>query len=226
LDNAFLPNTDMQNRVFRSMIKVGDKIVCIAPLKSIPNDDYSACFHAGDRLRVTEMIEGTMINLFHNGVGWELATKKSIGCDYHYFRTSYEGLETEQKTFRQMFYDAIGTNDLAEFVAKYGFTQDHCYSFVLQHAANHIVLSIDNPRAYLVSCFALSDLHMVDVQTLGYPSLPRIFNYRLGALTNLDGCFSDKPMDDCVEDYATDVLGGIMDAIKNPNLLESVKPKK
>lgn len=227
LDNAALPNTDLKNRLYRSVIKnEAGNIVSIAPLKSLENADFALSFQHKDKIRVTEMIEGTMINLFYDGNHWEIATKKSIGCDYHYFRTSYEGFEAEQKTFRQMFYDAIGCTDLAEFVAKYGFAEDHCYSFVLQHPANHIVLPIKDPCAYLVSCFRLTsdvDMYkMVDVYNLSYPVVPRCFNCYSGPIEPLDhGFFDGKDKVDYIVGtaesvYETDVLGGINAAIANP----------
>jgi hypothetical protein len=109
-----------------------------------------------DTIKAEEIIEGTMINLFYaKSVGkWEIATKKSVGCNYHFFRNQYfPDLVEEQKTFLQMFLD--GFNNLGKTLdecirAIPGFDESFCYSFVLQHPANHIVVPVVKPAIYLV----------------------------------------------------------------------------
>ena len=145
LENEFIPNADLENRIYRSAILSGNKLLALAPAKSLPKLTETTKFS------VNEIVEGTMINLFWdpNLGGWEIATKKGIGGKYFFFRNKYEGgEEPEQKTFRQMFLDVFPLNNLP-------FDKSYSYSFVLQHPCNHIVLSIDKPALYLVMTYKI-----------------------------------------------------------------------
>ena len=148
LENEFIPNADLKNRIFRSAVMSGDKLLALAPAKSLSNTN----FVFSQKISVNEIIEGTMINLFWdpNFQSWEIATKKGIGGNYFYFRNKYHGVpeEPEQKTFRQMFLDVFPLNNLP-------FDKSYSYSFVLQHPCNHIVLSINHPALYLVMSYKI-----------------------------------------------------------------------
>ena len=179
LDPEFISNQDISNRIYRSMISdENDNIISIAPPKSLPNDDFLRSFTTdsnstfskfsgkiiSDSVKAEEIIEGTMINLFYvKSTGkWEIATKKSVGGNYHFFRNQYfPDLEEEQKTFLQMFLDGFKNPEktLDECIrAIPGFDESFCYSFVLQHPANHIVVPIVKPAIYLVHmCRIMSD---------------------------------------------------------------------
>lgn len=247
MDSAFIANSDLENRVFRSVIAdESGKLLSVAPLKSLPNEDFGKYLNTSEpsmlnlsssRLRVTEIIEGTMINLFWNGDAWEIATKKNVGGDYFYFRNKYEGCEDlEQKSFRQMFFDCIGYNTLDQLVVN--LQKNRCYSFVIQHPANHIVNNIKEPKAYLVDCYQIEDdrrddnhdnyrFEHVDIYDYQFNvptcvSLPRVFNCDVGLTKNLDAAFFDGHVDikyilstpDSV--YDTEVLPNIKAALANP----------
>ena len=142
-------------------------ILCFAPPKSINNEAFKM-LHSPDNANNPEcllknaIIEGTMINLFYDPrrETWEIATKGAIGGKYWYYRTQYDENESVQLTFREMFCDALKVprnselNDVSLFTK---LNKDHCYSFVLQHPNNHIVLQIDEPAVYLVSVFKLHE---------------------------------------------------------------------
>lgn len=182
LDPDFISNQDISNRIYRSMISdENDNIISIAPPKSLPNDNFLRSFTTdsnstfskfsgkiiSDSVKAEEIIEGTMINLFYvKSIGkWEIATKKSVGGNYHFFRNQYfPDLEEEQKTFLQMFLDGFNNSPKSEKTldecidAIPGFDRLFCYSFVLQHPANHIVVPVIKPAIYLVHmCRIMSD---------------------------------------------------------------------
>ncbi len=175
LDSDFISNQDISNRIYRSMISdENDNVISIAPPKSLPNDDFLKANFSNfsgkiisDSIKAEEIIEGTMINLFYvKSIGkWEIATKKSVGGNYHFFRNQYfPDLVEEQKTFLQMFLDGFNNppksvKTLDECIrAIPGFDESFCYSFVLQHPANHIVVPIVKPAIYLVHmCRVMSD---------------------------------------------------------------------
>ena len=114
-----------------------------------------------DEVQTTDIIEGTMVNLFYTPEGWEIATKSAIGGHYWYYRTQYSGEDSKQKTFRQMFLDAMRVDadtplDDVPFIR--ALSKEYSYCFVVQHPENHIVLQVDEPRVWLVAMFRITDV--------------------------------------------------------------------
>ena len=140
--------------LFRSVITDGKKILSFAPPKSI-NFDFFCQTNSFDSCVIEEFVEGTMINLFWNPTtdDWNIATRSNIGANCKYNMSS-------QKTFRYMFLDAMNRQQL-EFDM---FDKKNCYSFVLQHPENRIVLPINEPKIVLTNvfrCETKDDQHIV-----------------------------------------------------------------
>jgi hypothetical protein len=187
----FVCDNDTETGAYRSVILDNEtkEVLCVAPPKSVTFDHFRdsgsvteikgvlECLLEKNQLQdshvsslvVTEMVEGTMVNLFYDKVTgtWEIASKGAIGGNYWYFRTSYEnvGYDTPQLTFRDMFLDAlqaprgIPLNDVALLNEM---PKTFIYSFVLQHPNNHIVLNITRPTLYLVAAY---QVETVDKET-------------------------------------------------------------
>jgi hypothetical protein len=85
--------------------------VSIAPSVPIPLYDFLQKYPVGtDHIQVNMMNEGTLIQLFYDTTAneWQIATKGSIGGNNRHYRTEYPGYTFRtQKTFREMFYDAL-----------------------------------------------------------------------------------------------------------------------
>ena len=163
---------------YRSAIFAGNdppnQLLCFAPPKSIEKEVFirnhpeqfsyePSVNQIPETIHITETIEGTMINLFYdsNNKIWEIASKNAVGCRYWYFRNAYTQNQ-KPRTFRDMFMDAIGEKDYADLnetklVSK--LPKNYCYSFVLQHPENHIVLDIVEPRVYLVAVYEICESH-------------------------------------------------------------------
>lgn len=150
---------DSENLEYRSVVldPESKKVLCFAPPKSVSNDKFDGLAD----VEATEIIEGTMMNLFYDGriQSWELATKGAIGGNYWYFRTQYKTTPGAlQLTFRDMFIDALreapGTklNDIALIQT---LDKSCVYSFVMQHPANHIVIPIKFPTIYIVAIYRI-----------------------------------------------------------------------
>lgn len=181
-------DNDTETGAYRSVILDNEtkEVLCVAPPKSVTFDYFKdsgsvteikgvlECLLEKNQLQdshvsslvVTEMVEGTMVNLFYDKVAgtWEIASKGAIGGNYWYFRTSYEnvGYDTPQLTFRDMFLDAlqaprgIPLNDVALLNEM---PKTFIYSFVLQHPNNHIVLNITRPTLYLVAAYQVDTVN-------------------------------------------------------------------
>lgn len=110
-----------------------------------------------DQTYINEFVEGTFIHLFYDKriSLWEIATKRAIGGNYSYFHIPGKENMTYREMIMEAFRESIDTplNQLPflEYLPK-----NHCYSFVLQHPANHIVIPILSPKMYLVSVYEIN----------------------------------------------------------------------
>jgi len=161
-DSKYLCFDDSYTGLYRSILTdEKHNILCFSPPNSLSLDHFKTKYPVmTDTIYANEVIEGTMINLFFDKrrQKWEIATRGSVGGNYWYYRTQYgyhEENTPKQKTFREMFLEAICANDdtiESSPMIEY-FPKMYSYSFVLQHKDNHIVFSIENPRLYLVSVY-------------------------------------------------------------------------
>lgn len=168
-DKKYLTNDQIKKiGLFRSVIMVDEKIVCYSPPKSLsPRLFFDTYLQTSEYVVAEELIEGTMINLFWDTVNtveprWEIATRSTIGAKCKFWQ-SEQGM-----TFRQMFLDVC--NDV-----KFDFDtldKTYCYSFVMQHPSNKIVLPIKHTKLYLTAAYELINnesiigIRYVDVSTV------------------------------------------------------------
>lgn len=168
-DNKYICNDDYKNGLYRSVIFSGlnNKLLCFTPPKSVEYDTFKNIVDNNrDSVTVTETVEGTMITLFYNTdiSNWEISTKSSVSGNYYYYRNEYfNPIKTQDSTFRNMFLDALQEprlnckTELDNCLWIYSLDKSYCYSFVLQHPDNHIVLNIPRPKLVLVSVFLMTD---------------------------------------------------------------------
>ena len=128
-----------------------NRVVCFSPPKSIPADTFIGKYpNKTTNVVAQEFIEGTMINVFWDETigltgGWEIATRNTVGATCKFYK--YE----KSKTFRDMFLEAAKKNNLyLEQLNPY-----YCYSFVLQHPDNRIVVPFKTPKLYLVGMYSI-----------------------------------------------------------------------
>jgi hypothetical protein len=143
----------------RSIIANSDnKVVCFAPQKSISAyafiDKYP---NKTIDIVAEEFVEGTMINVFWDekiGLtgGWEIATRNTVGATSSFYKSS-------NKTFREMFLEAAKecNLNLDTLNALY------CYSFVLQHPSNRIVVPFEKPNLYLIGVYHIDNSDMNNI---------------------------------------------------------------
>lgn len=129
------------------------RVVCFAPPKSVSFDEFTQKYPSDD-VDIAEFVEGTMINVFFDpDVGetgeWVIATRNNVGAVCSFYKnitTTYK-----QKTFREMFMEAVQQCNL-DF---YQLDTQICYSFVLQHPENRIVVPVFKPKLYLVGIYKI-----------------------------------------------------------------------
>lgn len=146
--------TDLINSygLCRSIIINGsNNIVSFAPPKSLRSDVFIHKYpNKSDNLLAQEFIEGTMVNVFWDtNIGlcgaWEIATRNIVGATSSFYK------KNPNKSFRDMFLEAANYNNLILD----NLNKSFCYSFVLQHPNNRIVVPFMNPQLYLVAVYQI-----------------------------------------------------------------------
>ena len=164
-DRDFVCDDNDCLRLCKSLIYDKTDLLCMAPPKSISYQKFTQLFEFdNENIEVSQLIEGTMINMFynHNVDKWIISTRGAIGGQYFYFRNQYyqdKYNECRQVSFYDMFMEALqtGQNDeLNNLTIMKLFDKGHTYSFVLQHPDNHIVIPIERPKLYLVAIHKLA----------------------------------------------------------------------
>ena len=122
------------------------EVVSFSPAKSMTYDFFMES-EMNDSVIGMEFIEGTMINIFwHNG-SWEISTKSVLGGKNGFYNYP------NAKTFKMMFDEACQGSMLdIEILDK-----TKCYSFVLQHPENRIVIPYDKPQIYLIAVYSIQN---------------------------------------------------------------------
>jgi hypothetical protein len=176
--------------LFRSVIlNSDDEFLSFSPPKSIAYKEFIEKHPEKDKnIIVEEFVEGTMINVFWNknaGINgeWIISTRSSVGAKTSFYKSS------NSKTFDTMFFEALNEIDfkLEQLNPLY------CYSFVLQHPENRIVIKFDKPKLYLVGMYffdntkthdvKLYSINMIDVRKIGlfskisFPEIYKCNNY-------------------------------------------------
>ncbi len=246
LQPEYLPNANYNMRIYRSVIEnEHGEIICIAPAKSLSDDVFKQVISTGDyesnEIRITEIIEGIMINLFWDADKWEIATKRSVGSNCHFFRTKYfaDLPEPEQTTFRQMFFDGLNgeissskephAGSLDDFANSINLEKNNCYSFVVQHPANHIVANIGEPAVYLVSCYEIlkrdaddTQYRYVDVHDIKHVfegtrvKFPRFYNEMCERNATIENAFLQGENRKYLVGQETSIIDNIVACMQNP----------
>jgi hypothetical protein len=184
----------------RSVILNSDnEVVSFAPPKSIPSDRFILKYsEKNDNIIAQEFVEGTMINVFWNkkiGLtgGWEIATRNTVGANSSFYKSP------KTKTFRQMFLEAAKENNLV----LERLNPQYCYSFVLQHPDNRIVVPFHKLQLYLVAMYYIdnSDKNNIIVNSINNISF-RTFDWQHSTI-KFPEIYSFEKYSELIEKYAS-----------------------
>ena len=206
--------------LFRSVITDGKIILSFAPPKSLPQDIFTAESLPEDRI-YQEFCEGTMINMYYDSYTneWEIATRSNIGARCKFYNPK------SNQTFRRMFLDAF-TKQQFEF---HDFDRNNCYSFVLQHPENRIVIPYTVPKIVLTNVYRCSLQQVQEIMPdkwLNFappipqpPQLVPCKYYEAVSLQSLDRAFSQSKVIDYTKQGAIirDRKHGTRCKIRNPH---------
>ena len=154
--------------LIRSVILHENNIISFSPPKSHSYETYTDKIGDGES-NMEEYVEGTMINMFFNPQiqEWDIASRSSIGAYCSFY-------QDKKKTFRTMFLEAMNRlgYEFEEFNKKY------CYSWILQHPDNRIVVPFTQPNIVLCKVYECKGLiveEVPDALTTRY-EMPRPLN--------------------------------------------------
>ena len=140
--------------IYRSVIINSDnQVVSFSPPKSVNADSFIKKYNIkNDILIAEEFVEGTMVNVFWDAKiglsgGWEISTRNTVGAESSFYKSP------NSKTFRIMFLEAAINNNLKLD----SLDKNFCYSFVLQHPENRIVVPFKLPQLYLISMYTINN---------------------------------------------------------------------
>jgi hypothetical protein len=198
----------------RSIILNEDrKVVSFAPPKSIPSDRFIGIYPENkDSVIAQEFVEGTMINVFWDpkiglSGGWEIATRNTVGATSSFYKSPHA------KTFREMFLEAARVNNLN--LDK--LDRDCCYSFVLQHHQNRIVVPFKKPQLYLVAVYNIvtNSENQVIVNFKTVYEYEQFFLVTLGSSVKFPQKYTYDTYNELIEKYASmntsyDILGVVL----------------
>ena len=141
----------------RSVIYKQDKLVCFSPPKSISYEAFIAQWPIENAL-VELFIEGTMINVFFDEE-WHISTKSVIGgvCTFE-----------SSVPFSELFKECLD----AEHMTLNQLNPSYCYSFVMQHPKNPIVMPVAAPKLWLVAVYEIRD-GVVEERPIPFLNPPR-----------------------------------------------------
>ena len=155
------------------ILNINNEVISFAPPKSILADTFIKKYpNIEPNIVAEEFIEGTMINLFFDKNitltgNWEISTRNKVGALCSFYET------LRSKTFREMFTEAAIKCNL-DFNK---LNKELCYSFVLQHPENRIVIPFSSPDLYLVAVYKIhNELNNVNVENYDVKELKNKFN--------------------------------------------------
>ena len=141
----------------RSIVIKNNKILAFSPPKSLNYDSFTEKHNCSECL-AEDFIDGTMINLFYDETinCWEIATRATIGGNTSFYINDNID-KTNNKTFREMFFDACNINKLNIDLLD----NNYCYSFVMQHPNHRIVTPIDFPKLFLIRAYCIDNTNFL-----------------------------------------------------------------
>jgi len=127
--------------LLRSVIITKDQIVCFSPPKSLRCVDFTQKYVPTESV-IENYIEGTMVNCYFYDNKWNFSTRGSIDGTNKFYHNSV-------LSFQAMFLEALELSS----ISLSDLDTQYCYSFVLQHPANRIVVPFTQPSIILAAVF-------------------------------------------------------------------------
>ena len=164
------------------------QVLSFAPPKSLNKNKFMEDNKLADCIQLN-FAEGTMVNVFWDKTAdeWNIHTKSCIGA-----RCSWNS----DKTFRFLFLDAMNDEGM-EFE---NLNKEYCYSFVLQHPENKIVVPLTKKKLILTNVYKINNENEI-VTITNHDDMVRNFN---GNNVYQDNIERFEFWDELLDHYASD----------------------
>lgn len=144
----------MRSVVFNNNNK---QVLSYSPPKSVSHTSEAFGDWQNDEIQAEEYVDGTMINVFWDDLigesgDWQITSRSCVEANVGFY------LHTGSKTFRTMFLEACNEVSLEFDYLKKKSDDGHrlCYSFVLQHPDNRIVVPYSKANLVLVKVYKIN----------------------------------------------------------------------
>ena len=181
------------------IVNSANKVVGFAPPKSYNAELFFNKYSENTTgIQAEEFVEGTMINVFFDTSisgtgGWEISTRNTVGATSSFFKS------TSSKTFRQMFMEAASECKLD--IGK--LEKELCYSFVIQHPENRIVVPFSKSQLYLVGVYHINN-DFNDITVTAYDAQEyRKFFSEIGTTVMFPQIYDFKKYSELIEKYGS-----------------------
>ncbi len=179
-------SNDTQLGLFRSVVCaiINGKleVLSFAPPKSLNKNTFIQENNL-NKCNQLDFAEGTMINVFWDKTAdeWNIHTKSCIGA-----RCSWNS----DKTFRFLFLDAMNEQQI-EFE---DLNKNYCYSFVLQHPENKIVVPLTEKKIILTNVYEINN-EGENVSITSHPDVVKDFKCNINQYSTQSFEFWDELLD-------------------------------
>lgn len=148
-------------RAFRSVVWCTrtHRPVALSPLKAEPEESLEEVLRdagAATTLIAEEFVDGVMVNMWHDGSRWRVATRTRLDATSGYH---------SRRSFADLFTEAFAATGLSQ---EAHLQQGLCYTWALQHPQNRIVAPVAAPRVVLLQVATMVDggeARILDVRT-------------------------------------------------------------
>lgn len=132
---------------FRSVVwdDMTNRPVCVAPFRSVKSEEVDP-FLEDPTPVVEEFVDGTMINMFWYKHGWVLTTRSNLGATNSFYGS---------RSYASLFWEAMTASNIQLNILD----KAYCYSWVLQHPEERIVVAAPYgiPRIRLVGISSITE---------------------------------------------------------------------
>ena len=151
---------------YRSIIyDKNNKMISCSPFKSISSQKFQQTYDL-DNISVVleEFVEGTMINVFHDGIEWQISTRTCIGGSNTFYNNGVAGAKSFKTMFEEVCRDVSFSYDMLD--------KDTSYSFIMQHIDNRVVSQYQFNDLILIEAYKISHtetdcvVDFIDIQSL------------------------------------------------------------
>lgn len=124
-------------------------MISSSPFKSLSQRKFQQTYDL-DNINVVleEFVEGTMINVFHDGNQWQISTRTCIGGNNTFYNNGVAGAKSFSTMFEEVCRDVGFSYDMLE--------KDISYSFIMQHIDNRVVSQYQFNDLILVEAYRIS----------------------------------------------------------------------